>query len=82
MAALIRYPYKLNWYARYGSELYDIERDAAEQRDLVAEQPALTEALRAEVLERIERSGLFVPQGHGQTDRRTREVLRALGYGD
>jgi tetratricopeptide (TPR) repeat protein len=58
------------------SELYDLESDPGEQRNVAASEPGVVETLRAELLRRAD--GNVVPPEH--VDERTLASLRALGY--
>ena len=82
MAALIQYPYKLIWFARYSAELYNLEQDPGEHSDLAGQQPATVERMRAQVAARVKQSGLFIRSATGSVDERAQEALRALGYGE
>lgn len=82
MAALVRYPHKLVWYARYPPQLFDLAVDPGEQHDLAAEQPALLHQLGATLAGRIERGGLFANGPDGAIDPQIHEALRALGYAE
>lgn len=80
MATLMRYPFKLVWYAKYSPQLYDLAQDPQEQTDLAQAQPALVAQLGAVLANRITRSGLFVRSGDTAVDPAAAEALRALGY--
>ena len=49
MAALVRFPYKLVWFSKYASELYDVRADPREQRDLAPAMASTTAELRTEL---------------------------------
>jgi arylsulfatase A-like enzyme len=49
MAAVIRFPYKLVWFSKYDSELYDLRADPQELRDLATAMPSMTAELRHEI---------------------------------
>ena len=49
MAALMRFPYKLVWFSRYESELYDVRTDPQEQHDLASAMASTTAELRTEL---------------------------------
>lgn len=80
MATLMRYPFKLVWYAQYSPQLYDLAHDPQEQTDLAPSRPALIAQLGAALADRITRSGLFVRAGDATIDPAAEEALRALGY--
>lgn len=84
MRAVVRYPLKLVWYARYPAELYDLEADPGEERDLAAAEPAAVASLLAEMERRKEQHpapGPGAPGGApGTLAPEVRERLRALGY--
>lgn len=81
MRTLVRYPFKLVWYARYRAELYDLSADRGEQHDLGAARPTVVAALTREL------EGLTAYRPAPPTAAALPEVLpdtlerlRALGY--
>ena len=79
--ALQRAPHKLIVSSRGRAELYDLARDAAEQRDLAGDEPALRDALAAQLAE-ITRAHppLYDPERRAALRDETREALEQLGY--
>jgi len=61
MATAIRAPDKLIWYQNAPAQLYDLSRDPAELRDLIAERPELAAELSAELDAFREAVGWTVP---------------------
>ena len=84
MRALVRYPLKLVWYARYPAELYDLSSDPEEQRDLAPMRPSAVAVLTAELGRMAESRGGGRPAPGGRSEGSTapeiRARLRALGY--
>jgi arylsulfatase A-like enzyme len=78
MVAVTRYPYKLNWYERYPSELFDLRAGTAEQ----VEQPEVFRALEAQAQEFVERAGLGGERAGEPLSPETEAALRQLGYLD
>jgi arylsulfatase A-like enzyme len=81
--ALVRYPFKLVWYARYPAQLYDLSTDGKEEHDLARARPALTEELTADLLSRVTVGQQRAPEPPSLPP--APEVLdrmRALGYLD
>jgi arylsulfatase A-like enzyme len=84
MRALIRYPLKLIWYEDYSAELYDLETDPGQLRDLASERPAEVRELVAELERRVARD---TPVEHTSPRAEAAAVseevlrqLRSLGY--
>lgn len=82
MRAILQYPLKLVWYARYPAELYDLSTDPHEERDLAAERPSVVAALSAEVARHTGgRAPIGAPAGaDAPLPPDVRDRLRALGY--
>lgn len=80
MAALIRFPWKLVWYAHYPLQLFDVSQDPGELTDLAGTEAARATELRAALAARIQESGLFVRTPDGAPDPHAVEALKALGY--
>jgi len=86
--ALRRKNYKLIKFLKYEnetnrkSELYDLEHDAKEQKNLFSEKPDLAKKLQAqmEAMERFAASKSGEPAEETQVDEDTVDRLRALGY--
>lgn len=80
MRTIIRFPYKLVWYAQYSPQLFDLAADPGEERDVLAERPELASTLGAEL------QGIAAPSAPPPTavkaplDDAQIERLRALGY--
>lgn len=76
-------PYKLVASSRGAFELYDLERDPEELRDLSRERPEKARELALQLRE-VERAHppRFDPALRAEVDDETRERLRSLGYGD
>ena len=49
MRAVLRYPYKLIHYGKYGTELFDVSVDPGESHDLSYSHAALTRELLSEL---------------------------------
>ncbi|HYD50369.1 MAG TPA: sulfatase [Terriglobales bacterium] len=81
MVAVIRYPYKLNWYARYPAQLYNIEEDPREEFDLASAHPDVVERLSSTAQQKIRAGQLGGPEPVA-IDSKAREALRVLGYED
>ena len=85
MRALVRYPLKLAWYAKYPAQLYDLQTDGDEQHDLAGTRPAVVAELTEELGELIARHP-HIPRperGASQQENVSKDVLdrlRALGY--
>ncbi len=84
MRAVVRYPLKLLWYARYPSELYDLAADPREERDLATLEPSLVASLTAEMERQIRRRRVADPDAPngppGTLPPEVQSRLRALGY--
>jgi arylsulfatase A-like enzyme len=80
MSTIIRYPYKLIWYARYPPQLFDLSADPLEQHDLSVAEPEILASLRAE-LDAVSANAKDRPAApQRELDSATIEQLRALGY--
>jgi arylsulfatase A-like enzyme len=84
MASMLRYPFKLHWYERYPSELYDLSWDPEEQSEISAHRPEVVEALSEELSRFVAAAGLEGGDPDGRVTPREDEIeaLRALGYID
>jgi arylsulfatase A-like enzyme len=82
MRALIRYPLKLIWFARFPPELYDLARDPGERRDLAARFPALTTTLASALRERVRNRQPRHPADDAELvlPAEVLDRLKALGY--
>jgi arylsulfatase A-like enzyme len=79
--ALYAPPYKLIESSRGALELYDLERDPGEARDLSTQHPALALELRSQLSRlRAEHPALYDPAARADLGPDTEEGLRALGY--
>ena len=78
MRSIIAFPYKLQWYAGYPPELFDVARDPAEEHDLSAAEPERVARLSNE-LDAVgaERMAEAPPSAIGPE---LAARLRALGY--
>jgi len=82
MVAVTRYPFKLNWYEHYPSELFDLSRDPAEQDHRQARHPEVFAVLEQQAREFAARSGLTSKQAPAPLSRESEDALRSLGYLD
>lgn len=82
MQTVVRYPYKLIWYARFPPQLYDLASDPGETRDLSATHPDLVASLSRSVP--APSTAGSEPPGGGTPEAppEVLERLRALGYID
>lgn len=80
--AAMRWPWKLQWSPRSGAALlFDLEADPGERVDLAAQEPEVTQRMRA-LLEALERAGERTRGGAPALDAETERELRSLGYVD
>ena len=61
-------------------ELFDLEADPVDQRNAIAEQPAVAAELRAEIAEFEARAPRLAREYGAERTREHEEHLRALGY--
>jgi arylsulfatase A-like enzyme len=73
--------YKLVWYENEDAQLFDLESDPDEQRDLASSEPAIRDQLLDDLMEWMEsRAGGEEVEAFEGRDPRAEERLRALGY--
>ncbi|MBC8188122.1 MAG: sulfatase [Proteobacteria bacterium] len=82
MVAVTRYPFKLNWYERYPSELFDLSRDPGEQARQQARHSEVFSILEQQAREFAARTGLAGGKAQQRLSPETEAALRALGYID
>ncbi len=82
MLALTRYPFRLNWYARYPSEMVDLRSGGGSSDSLDPPSPELIASLRAEAQGFAARVGLGQARSPEPLTRESEEALRSLGYID
>jgi len=82
MVAVTRYPFKLNWYERYPSELFDLSRDPGEQTLQQARHPEVFSILEQQAREFADRARLGGGQAQEPLSPESEEALRSLGYID
>ena len=82
MVAVTRFPYKLNWYERYPSELYDLREGADEQLGSGARRSEVLALLEEQAREFAERTGLGSPREAAPLSPDAEKALRNLGYLD
>ena len=82
MVAVTRFPFKLNWYERYPSELFDLREDPGEQVPRGAERREVFAALEEQAREFVERTGLGGGRVVEPLSSDAEEALRNLGYLD
>ena len=81
LRALYAFPLKLIESSRGRLELYDLEADPGEQRDLAAGDAKRAAALRAEVARRAATlPPLYEDAARAEMSEETERALRALGY--
>jgi arylsulfatase A-like enzyme len=79
--ALVRYPFKLVWYARYPAQLYDLSSDGNEEHDIAPAKPALAQELTADMLRRVTAVPRAAPEPPSlPPPPEVLDRLRALGY--
>jgi arylsulfatase A-like enzyme len=78
MRSIIAFPYKLQWYAGYAPELFDLTRDREEEHDLSVAEPERVTQLRAELDAAATVRVTQAPQSAIGPELAAR--LRALGY--
>ena len=76
--AIIRFPHKLVWYAKYAPELFDVRADPDEGRDLSSTAPEVLSELSTELQRQLSATPNVAPRA--TLDPSTAERLRALGY--
>jgi hypothetical protein len=68
-------------FSTCGEQLFDLDADPGERRDLSAERPDDLEAMRRLAGERLHRSRvLALPEAHPSEDEEVRQALIGLGY--
>jgi len=80
MRSITRFPYKLRWYEKYPTQLFDLSTDPYEEHDLAGEMPDLVAELSKQLDTIVTQT---TPSGSSQTrDLEPAEIerLRALGY--
>jgi len=82
MMAVTRYPFKLNWYERFPSELFDVSRDPGEQAPRQAQHPEVFSMLDQQAREFAARAGLASGKAPERLSPESEEALRSLGYID
>ena len=79
MRAVIRPPYELMWYEKYRVQLFDVQTDPSEARDLAAAMPERVAELDAH-LQRVLAAANPRAAPRAELDPAQVERLRALGY--
>jgi hypothetical protein len=82
MLAVTRYPFRINWYARYPSEVVDLRPPAQASPALPPPPPELIAALRAEAEQVAARARLGEDVAPEPLSPESEEALRSLGYID
>ena len=82
MVAVTRYPFKLNWYERYPSELFDLSRDPGEQAHQQQRHPEIFSILEQQAREFATRTGLAGGKAQEPLSPESEKALRSLGYID
>jgi len=82
MLAVTRYPFRINWYARYPSEVVDLRTPAQASPALPPPPPELIAALRAKAEQFAARARLGEDVAPEPLSPESEEALRSLGYID
>ena len=80
MLALTRYPYRLQWYARYPSKLVDLRGQTASRDPAISAPEGLEAALGQEAQGLATRLGLAGDAPAAPLPQKNEEALRSLGY--
>jgi arylsulfatase A-like enzyme len=79
MVSVTRYPFKLNWYERYPSELLDLRREPGSQ---MRDAPEIASVLEEQAREFADRVGLAAGRAKEPLPLEAEDALRSLGYVD
>jgi len=84
MVSLVRFPYKVNWYAREGvaPELYDLRWDQAERSDVSGHQAERLDAMLGEIERERQALEEVAERPREPLDPEVVQTLRALGYAE
>jgi len=82
MLALTRFPYRLNWYARYPNEVMDLRSLEASPEGLDPPSPEVIASLEAKAQAFAAQAGLGQARGAEPLSQESEEALRSLGYID
>ena len=82
MLAITRFPYRLNWYARYPSEFLDLRQPGAAAEAGKSENPEAFAALERQANRFAEHVGLGEATSAHPLPAKNEEALRSLGYID
>ena len=82
MLALTRFPFRLNWYARYPSEFLDLRQPGAGTEAATSQSPEAFAALERQANRFAEHVGLGQATGAQPLPAKNEDALRSLGYID